>query len=63
MKLTDFYNAVCRKSDTGKQSLNAADTKRVLATAFEVLEKMDAAEAADTIAKGICCAKKKRCKK
>ncbi len=59
MKLTDFYNEVSRVSDTAKTGINVADTKRVLAVAFSVLAKMDAAECADTVAKGLATAKKK----
>ncbi len=59
MKLPDFYNEVSRHTDTGKTQINVAETKRVLSVAFQVLCKMDSAEAADTIAKGLAVAKKK----
>jgi len=59
MNLTDFYNEVARRADTAKTSIGVADTKRVLSEAFLVLAKMDAAELADTIAKGLAVAKKK----
>ena len=62
MKLTDFYNQVAGLVDTENTQINVAETKRVLAVAFQELEKMDAAEMADTIAKGIAQAKKKRTK-
>lgn len=62
MKLTDFYNQVAGKVDTETTKINVAETKRVLAIAFEMLEQMDPAEMADTISKGLAQAKKKRTK-
>ncbi len=59
MKLTDYYNEVSRLVDTDKTKINVAETKRVLSVSFEVLNKLDAAEMADTIAKGLAQAKKK----
>ncbi|MCD0460164.1 hypothetical protein [Roseiconus lacunae] len=59
MKLTDFYNAVSKRVDTEKTHINAAETKRVLSEAFLVLAELDAADFADTIAKGMTTAKKK----
>ncbi|APZ94627.1 hypothetical protein [Fuerstiella marisgermanici] len=60
MKLTDFYNTVSRRVDTDKTSISVADTKRVLSEAFLELANMDAAEFADTVAKGLAQAKKKQ---
>lgn len=60
MKLTDFYNEVAKRADTSKTDINVADTKRVLSEAFLVLCELDAAELADTIAKGLATAKKKK---
>lgn len=62
MKLSDFYNDVAGKVDTDKTQINAAETKRVLAVAFDVLAAMDAAEATDTISKGISAAAKRAAK-
>ncbi|MCA9071023.1 MAG: hypothetical protein KDA84_18980 [Planctomycetaceae bacterium] len=62
MKLTDFYNQVAGLVDTDTTKINVAETKRVLAIAFSLLEQMDATEMADTIAKGLAQAKKKRTK-
>lgn len=59
--LSEFYNEVARKTDTGKTGISVAETKRVLAIAFEVLENQPAAQASDLIAKGLCQANKKRC--
>lgn len=59
MKLNDFYDAVSRRGDTAKTKINVAETKRVLSEAFVVLAAMDAAECADTLAKGLAQAKKK----
>ncbi|MCG6155785.1 hypothetical protein [Rubinisphaera margarita] len=63
MKLTDFYNEVSRHVDTSKTQINVAETKRVLATAFELLSKMSADEMADTVSKGLTQAKKRSMKK
>ncbi|MCA8989014.1 MAG: hypothetical protein KDA78_15320 [Planctomycetaceae bacterium] len=63
MKLNDFYNEVSRHTDTAKTQINAAETKRVLAVMFDLLSKMDANEALDTLSKGIAQAAKKRTKK
>lgn len=60
MKLTDFYNEVAKRADTSKTEINVADTRRVLSEAFLLLSEMDAAELADTLAKGLVNAKKKR---
>lgn len=59
MKLSDFYNEVSRRVDTDTTKINVAETKRVLSEAFLVLAKMDAADFADTVAKGVAQAKKK----
>ncbi len=63
MKLSDYYNEVSRLVDTSKTKINVAETKRVLSVAFEVLNKLDAADMADTIAKGLAQAKKKKAAK
>lgn len=62
MKLTEFYSEVSRRADTGKTSINAAETRRVLSEAFLVLHKLKAAEAADLFAKGLAQAAKKSAK-
>jgi len=62
MKLTDFYNEVAGLVDTETTKINVAETKRVLAMAFRVMEKMDAADLADTLAKGLAQAKKNSAK-
>ena len=59
MKLTDFYTQVSRRTDTGKTSISAAETRRVLSEAFIVLSKMKGAEMADVIAKGLATAARK----
>jgi hypothetical protein len=59
MTLTDFYNEVARQADTDTLKIGAADTKRVLAVAFSVLQKMDPADATEMLAKGLAAAKKK----
>jgi hypothetical protein len=60
MKISDFYNEVAKRTDTEKTSIGVAETKRVLSEAFAVLSLMSAAELADTIAKGLALADKKR---
>lgn len=60
MNLTEFYNQVSRRVDTGKTSINVAETKRVLSEAFVVLSKMKAPEATSLIAKGIAAGAKKK---
>ncbi|MHC2067007.1 hypothetical protein ACYFX5_06020 [Bremerella sp. T1] len=62
MKLTDFYNEVSRNVDTDKTEISVSETKRVLSEAFLLLAKMDAADAVDTISKGLNTAKKKLAK-
>lgn len=63
MKVSDFQNEVSRKVDTAGTAINVADTKRVLACAFDELAKMDAAEATDIISKSLATAKKRISKK
>lgn len=53
MTLSDFYNEVARLADTEKTQINAAATKRVLAIAFQLLSKMDAASCGELVAKGL----------
>ncbi|WP_040352050.1 hypothetical protein [Blastopirellula marina] len=59
MKLNEFYNEIARRVDTDKTAITVAETKRVLSEAFLMLAKMDAAEFADTVSKGVAQAKKK----
>lgn len=59
MNLNDFLNEVSRHVDTEKSQINAADTRRVISEAFKVLAQLDAATAAEVIAKGLGNAKKK----
>ncbi|MFK8112735.1 MAG: hypothetical protein AB8B91_11055 [Rubripirellula sp.] len=51
--LSDIYNQVARKADTQGVKINVAETKRVLACFFDVLEDYKAAEAFDFVAKGL----------
>lgn len=59
MKTSDFMNTVAERADTEKTKISVAVTKRVLSEAFLVLAEMTAAEAADTVAKGMVAAEKK----
>ncbi|EMI51937.1 hypothetical protein [Rhodopirellula sallentina] len=51
--LNDIYNEVARKADTDGLEINVAETKRVLACFFDVLEDYKPAEAFDIVAKGL----------
>ena len=51
--LNDIYNEVARRADTEGLQINAAVTKRVIASFFDVLEDYKAAEAFDFVAKGL----------
>lgn len=53
VNLSDLYNQVAAKADTAGVKLNVAQTKRVLACFFDVLEDYSAAEAFDFVAKGL----------
>ena len=59
MNLNQFYNHVSRLTDTAGSQINVAETKRVLAVAFQEMAKMPAAEAADIISKGLAAGAKK----
>ena len=65
MNLNQFYNHVARLTDTAGSKINVAETKRVLAVAFQEISKLPVAEAADVIAKGLAAgaAKNKPAKK
>ncbi len=58
--LTSVYNEVAGKADTAGLQINVAETKRVLATFFDVLEDLPPAEAFDIVAKGLKQAKGRR---
>jgi hypothetical protein len=51
--LNDIYNEVARRADKEKIQINVAETKRVLACFFDVLENQKPAVAFDIIAKGL----------
>ena len=50
MKLSDFQNEVSRRVDTAGTKINVAETKRVLAVAFDVLGELDGAGLVDVVA-------------
>ena len=62
MTLTDFYNEVSRHTDTATTQINAAETKRVLAVAFQVLAQQDTTTVLTLVTKGLEAAKKKASK-
>ena len=51
--LNDLYNQVAAKADKQTIHINAAETKRVLACFFDVLENYKPADAFDLVAKGL----------
>ncbi len=51
--LNDIYDQVARKADTQGVKLNVAETKRVLACFFDVLEDYKPVEAFDFVTKGL----------
>ncbi|MCO8120975.1 hypothetical protein NHH03_04435 [Stieleria sp. TO1_6] len=51
--LTDVYNQVAVMADTEGVKINVAETKRVLACFFDVLEDYKPADAFDIVAKGL----------
>ena len=51
--LSDIYNEVARRADTEGLAISAAETKRVLACFFDVLEDYSPADAFDFVAKGL----------
>jgi hypothetical protein len=59
MNLNDFYNEVARQADTETQKISAAETRRVLSVAFQVLLKLETGTTFDLIAKGLANAKGK----
>ena len=58
--LNDIYNQVARKADTQGVKLNVAETRRVLACFFDVLEDYKPAEAFEFVAKGLKRARTRR---
>jgi len=58
--LSKIYDKVSAKADTQGVSINVAETKRVLACLFDVLEDCDAAEAMAFVASGLKRAGKRR---
>jgi hypothetical protein len=51
--LSEFYNEVSRITDTDETKINVAETKRVLACAFDVLRKKPAKDVMGLIAAGL----------
>jgi hypothetical protein len=51
--LNEFYNEVARRADTDGLQINAAETKRVIACFFDVLQDYPPTIAMDLIAKGL----------
>ena len=53
LNLNEVYNEVASKADTAGVKISVAETKRVLACFFDVLEDYKAAEAFDIVTKGL----------
>ena len=51
--LNSMYNEVSRRADTAGLSISAAETRRVLATFFDLLEDLDPREAFSVVAEGL----------
>ena len=51
--LNDIYNAVAAMADKDGVHINVAETKRVLACFFDVLEDQKPADAFDFVSKGL----------
>ena len=51
--LAELYNQVASRADTAGTQINVAETKRVLACFFDVLEDYPPAVAFDLVAKGL----------
>ena len=51
--LNDIYNEVAKRADTAGLHINVAETKRVLAVFFDVLEDQPPSVAFDLISKGL----------
>jgi hypothetical protein len=51
--LNDFYNEVAKRADTEGLQINAAETKRVIACFFDVLQHCPPTMAMDLMAKGL----------
>jgi hypothetical protein len=60
MTLNDFYNEISRRADTAGLSINVAETKRVLAVFFDLLEDLRPEEAFEIVSKGLKQAGKRR---
>jgi hypothetical protein len=51
--LNQLYDVVAKRADTAGVKITAAESRRVLACFFDVLEDLKPAEAFDVIAKGL----------
>ena len=60
MDLNELYNRIAAKADTAGTQINAAETRRVLATFFDVLEDLSVFEATEVISRGLKEARERR---
>lgn len=59
MTVSEFFNEVARRADTGSTKINVAETRRVLAVAFDVLNELGAAQSHDIVAKALAQAQRR----
>lgn len=60
VSVADIYNQVASRANTNGVKINVAETKRVLACFFDVLEDLPPRDAFDVVAKGLKLAGKRR---
>lgn len=60
MRLADFMNDVARQADTAGLKINTADTRRVLAIAFDCLSRVSPSVMCNVIGQGCKKAEKRR---
>ena len=60
MTLSEFHNEVAKRADTEGVQINVAETKRVLAVFFDLLEDLKPVDDMDIVTKGLKQASKRR---
>jgi hypothetical protein len=63
MKVNDFFNEVARRADTAGTQINVAETRRVLAVAFDLMAELDGDELMEFLARALAQARKRAAKK
>ncbi len=62
MTVSEFFNEVARRADTDSTKINVAETRRVLAVAFDVLNELGAAQSHAIVASALAQAQKRAAK-